>query len=350
VKNLTSIQKTIRLDINQVEIPSNAGIGQEGTTEGILYNYIDDVKEHLTTMFDGLLKMHYDLKQFGAKIKESKKSNNSAVKEVAKKYNESKKKADKVRDQQSIDDEKSQIVLEREAADFQVYHFYLTMASKKILKKDVIGVYDSIEKALVMRPILEVNEPQQMSQSNKKKKAKKYESQKNLPATLKHTYKCIMDSDSEETKEDALSGLQTSYAPRREVFENGKMAIGNKIDGLFEHKERLDTPAFADPSSQKIKAVKKSSSDSSPEKNIGSSPDKDEEDPYELEDDKEVIRMLELDAKDNIQANSINTKLEPDIKKSIRMESKTFLKERLSCIINKDDEAMMQIQNFMTEN
>lgn len=148
--------------------------------------------------------MHSELKQFGEKIKESKKNNANGVKEIAKVYNESKKKADKVRQLYDIEtdqlDEKALIALEREATDLKMYKFYLTSCSEKIMDKHVGGVYRTIHKVLKAKPVLTVVDDKEVV-VKKKTKAKKHESQKDLPKS-KSKARRVEPESSEEEKEN----------------------------------------------------------------------------------------------------------------------------------------------------
>lgn len=67
------------------------------------------------------------------------------------------------------------------------------------------------------------------------------------------------------------------------------------------------------------------------------------------EEEKELIQMLEADAKETVPTNDFDQNIQPELKKSIKLQTGAYLQKRLSTILKKDDEAIVKIQNLMQE-
>lgn len=76
--------------------------------------------------------------------------------------------------------------------------------------------------------------------------------------------------------------------------------------------------------------------------------EKDDYDEQEENEDKELIAMLELDA-NNVPAFSFKTDLKPEAKRSIKIESEEFYKQRLSLILGDNEDGLVKFQNYMME-
>ena len=317
----------IKLHLPQVDVSefSKLDISEGSTSEQQLYEYVDDITGAITTMYEGLHNMHADLKKYGSTLKMSKKANNNGVKEVTKTYNQAKKKADKVRNVYDVDndelDQESLVALEREQANLNVYKFFLNNTSAKCFKKQVVGTYDYIQKALSYKPILKAkNGVSHLPKKVTKKSPKKVESQRTLPLTRQQTR--IAELSEDEKADDnptRVNVIDTSNTARfTPVKVYNRLEIGDVSDD-----SKPNTPEF-------IKS------------------DKDQEDEEVVKEDQELLKILENDARNSIVHANLKSELDQDLKKSIRMESGAELKQRLSAVIGLDDESMTKFQNYIT--
>lgn len=296
-------------------------LGLPQSSESILYEYISSLKDSISEMSLTLTtSMHSSLKQFGGTLKTASKENKASVKEVAKTFKDSKKKADRVRALQkspSYDlDEAEMMLLEREAADLSVYKFYVEYASKRY-HKEIINVYKKCEGVLMTRPLLQVR-----------------------PADAKERY-----TGPEERKvKKGERKLTKTKSCQRELVGCGK-------------EERKGSPkvfrknaVFCSPKMQmKLVQVEAEQADIHDSDDEQENADQRECENKEEEKDEDIIEMLEEDAKSHNPVGYRGT-LKDDIKKSIKLNSKDEIVKNLSVILGKDDEALVQLQNYVTEN
>lgn len=136
--------------------------------------------------------MHGGLKKFGNNLKVTKKENKKAIQEVAKAYNDSKKKADKARanlKEGEEMDEKALMAQERETADLRVYKFYVDYASKRCCK-DIINVYKHCGNKLACKPMLKLS---QKNKSRLEVTEKSYDSPQKKPKAKQSEKKILPD-------------------------------------------------------------------------------------------------------------------------------------------------------------
>ena len=194
----------MKVDLRQVDVSQDLVIPT--SSEGELYSYIDTLKDTMADLSSVLIdSMHGKLKKFGNTIKVTKKENKKAIKEVAKAYNVSKKKADKAKAncKDGTYDEAAMMAAERAAADLKVYEFYVDYACKRY-RKDVLGVYKNWGSILNKKPKLKVT-----------KKNRTKASQQNVTKVSIPTYP---DEDEKEFEPKALKKCYTV----KELHKNAK--------------------------------------------------------------------------------------------------------------------------------
>ena len=84
---------------------------------------------------------------------------------------------------------------------------------------------------------------------------------------------------------------------------------------------------------------------------VDSENEEDKED-HEEDSEEELLLLLEKDAKEHpvMSERAEISKLDLNQKKSMKIERRTLLKDRISGILGEDDEVILQLQKYITEN
>jgi len=212
-------------------------------------------------------------------------------------------------------DEAEMMLLEREAADLSVYKFYVEYASKRY-HKEMINVYKKCEAVLMTKPLLQIKS-----------------------ANAKERY-----NDPEHKVKKGERKLTKTKSCQREL-------VGcRKEEKKGSPKVFRKNAVFCSPKMQmKLVQVEAEQADIHDSDDEQENADQRKCENKEEEKDEDIIEMLEEDAKSHNPVGYRGT-LKDDIKKSIKLNSKDEIVKNLSVILGKDDEALVQLQNYVTEN
>jgi hypothetical protein len=285
--------------------------------------------------------MHGVLKQYGNSVKETKKEINKTIKEVAKVYKDSKKKSDKLKNscKDGDYDEKVIVAMERERTDLELYKFIIDNSTKKY-KKKILDIYKQIDKVLVAQRGL--------------KFSKKTRGRSNV--TISRSPKAEMDSkvikEEEEDLEDSkltcdvpnlmiTPPLSLSPSPEKKK----EKIVTFQLNPEFDHPKEMRNKVKDSPPQFPTQAVEEE------ENQLTSIIDEEEDEEDDAEGDEEICKMLDVDAQSEQMMNTHSeNKLTDEMKKSIRLERKSFMESRLSDIFGQNSKAAIQFQNYVSEN
>lgn len=285
--------------------------------------------------------MHGVLKQYGTTVKETKKEVNKTIKEVGKVYKDSKKKSDKLKIncKDGNYDEKVIVAIEREKTDLELYKFIVDNSTKKYRKK-ILGIYKEIDKVLVNKRTL--------------KFPKKTKGRSNV-AIHKTPKVELGDKMVKEDEGDLEDSKQTCDAPNSMVTpplslsaspeKQKEKVVTFQLNPEFDHPREVrnkvkDTPPQLSPQINKEEE----------EHQLTSIIDEEEDEEDDAEGDEEICKMLDVDAQsEKILQFPDENKLTDEMKKSIRIERKSFMENRLSDIFGPNSKAAIQFQNYVSE-
>ena len=302
------------------------------SSESQLYEYIGGLKEVMGELSNKLICcMHANMKQFGNTLKSGQKENNKNIKKVAQTYNASKKKADKIRNDQknsNFDLDKTAIrLLEDEADDLEAYKLYIDCTSKRF-RNDIVNVYKTCNNTLKLGPIIKLkkSDKDKFRIKDKERSPSPFKDQRKLPRSKVSEKKVI---------EPRLIEIE-----REELKETPHFI---KNESKFNSSQHL--PTINESSIKKSETCENQESD------------QDEENPFKEEDngeidgegDKEVVSLLEQDAAQT-EMHQLRGRTTVGLKEENLIERKSFISNRLSQILGKENQALIQFQNYMTEN
>lgn len=316
--------------IEQIDVSNDLEVSQSSETQ--LYEYVGGLKEIVNNLSGKLIGcMHANMKQFGNTLKAGQKENNKNIKKVAQTYNASKKKADKIRNDQknsSFELDKASIrILEDESDDLEAYKLYVDWTSKRF-KRDIVNVYKICNNTLKIGPIIKLKK-------SDKDKFKIVDKQRSVSPTKD----CRRLPKSKLSEQKVIKPIIADTAKE----ERKEAKYFNFNEAKYDSSKHLTT--IKESSTRKNESSELQGKDTDDEAPFKEWEDQD----IDGEGDKEVVNILEQDAAQT-EIRQPRSSIVVGLNSNNNIDRKSFISNRLSEILGKDNQALIQFQNYMTEN